>query len=525
MSSATSTVRVPAIASSPPPFSTTVEDGADAVKRAPGGDCGIIAGMSDEAKQAADALALARDHYRAGRSGEAAFLCDAVLARDPGSAEAWHLLGLARRQAGDAAGAVAAITRALELAPGVAAAHFNLGNALAAQGRNEEAAARYRQALTLAPGFGAAHNNLGSALERLGRLAEAAAHFERAVALSPDDAEAALNLCSARHGQGRLEEALALARRAVQLKPDFAEGQWNEAVLLLTMGDLEAGFTKHEWRWRVGQIAPRDLPGPVWQGESLAGRTILTYAEQGFGDTIQFLRYVPMLAAQGARVVVEVPKALARLAGSVAGASTVVAQGAALPDYDCQCALASLPLRFGTGLATIPADIPYLAADAAALARWRLRIGSGGRRIGLVWAGSPLHRKDAQRSIPIELLAPLLDLPDTAWFSLQVGERAPDLAKLPPGRVVDLAPELGDFAETAAALEALDLVIGVDTAVLHLAGALGRPGFLLLPFTADWRWLTGRADSPWYPSLQLFRQKSPGDWAGAIARVGAVLAG
>lgn len=472
-----------------------------------------------------DALAEARDHYRAGRGGEAAALCERVLARDPESAEAWHLLGLARRQAGDAEGAVKAIGRALELAPGIAAAHFNLGNALAALGRIEEAAARYRQALALAPGFGAAHNNLGSVLERQGRAAEAAAHFERAVALSPDDAEAALNLCAARHAQGRLEEALALARRAVALKPDFAEAQWNESVLLLTLGDLPAGFAKHEWRWRVGQIAPRALAGPAWHGESLADRTILTYAEQGFGDTIQFLRYVPMLAAQGARVVIEVPKALARLVGSVAGVSAVVAEGAKLPAYDYHCALASLPLRFGTSLATIPADIPYLAADAAARARWQRRLGGNGRRIGLVWAGSPLHRKDAQRSLPIELLAPLLELPDTAWFSLQVGERAADLARLPAGRVDDLAPELHDFAETAAAIDALDLVIGVDTASLHLAGALGRPGFLLLPFAADWRWLTGRADSPWYPSLRLFRQKSVGDWASVIGQVRVALAG
>ncbi len=473
-----------------------------------------------------DALALARAQYGAGRGAEAARLCDSVLARDPASAEAWHLLGLSRRQMGDAEGAVEAITRALELAPDIAAAHFNLGNALAARGRIEEAAACYRRALALAPNFAAAHNNLGSALERLGRAAEAAAHYQRAVALAPDDAEAALNLCTVRHGEGRLEEALALARRAAALKPDFADAHWNEAVLLLTLGDLEAGFAKHEWRWRLDQLAPRHLPGPAWQGESLAGRTILVHAEQGFGDTLQFLRYVKLLAAQGARVVLEVPQRLVRLAGSVAGASEVVAQGAALPRYDVHCALLSLPLRFATRLETIPAEIPYLAADAASRAAWQRRLGGDGRRrIGLVWAGSPLHRKDAQRSLPVEVLRPLLDLADVAWYSLQVGERAADLALLPPGRVEDLAPALADFAETAAALAALDLVVGVDTAVLHLAGALGRPGFVLLPFAADWRWLSARERSPWYPSLRLFRQERPGDWQGVIARVRAALGG
>jgi ADP-heptose:LPS heptosyltransferase len=262
---------------------------------------------------------------------------------------------------------------------------------------------------------------------------------------------------------------------------------------------------------------------PLWNGEDLAGRTVLLHGEQGYGDTIQGLRYVPLVAARGGRVVLEVPAPLARVAASVSGVAEFVTAGQALPRFDLVCPMLSLPRALGTTLETIPADLPYLAPPAEAVAQWRERLGGPGLRIGIAWAGSALHRSDAQRSIEIETLAPLLKTKGVRWFSLQVGERAADLARLPAGLITDLAPRLSDFADTAAALANLDLLISVDTAVVHLAGALARPAWVMLRARPDWRWMLEREDTPWYPSLRLFRQRERGDWDEVVARVRAAL--
>jgi hypothetical protein len=262
---------------------------------------------------------------------------------------------------------------------------------------------------------------------------------------------------------------------------------------------------------------------PLWSGEDLAGRAIFLHAEQGYGNTIQGLRYVPLVAARGARVVLEVPPPLFRLARSVGGVAELVAAGQALPRFDFACPLLSLPRGFATTLETIPAEVPYLAPLPEATAPWRDRLDGPGFKVGIAWAGSPLHRHDAQRSIDIETLAPLFQLDAVRWFSLQTGDRVGDLVRLPGGRVTDLAPHLTDFAETAAAIAHLDLVITVDTAVAHVAGALARPAWVMLRFRPDWRWLIAREDSPWYPTLRLFRQRARGDWDEVVARVGAAL--
>jgi hypothetical protein len=256
----------------------------------------------------------------------------------------------------------------------------------------------------------------------------------------------------------------------------------------------------------------------MWRGESLGGKTILLHAEQGFGDSLMLLRYAPLVAARGGRVVVEVPRALERLAARLAGGPyTLVAAGQPLPAFDLHCPLMSLPLAFGTTPETIPAAVPYFSAAPDAIARWRARLATAaGMKIGIVWAGNPVHLNDASRSIALDRLASLFELPETQWYSLQVGERASDLAKLPAGRITDLAPDLTDFAETAAAISALDLVISVDTAVAHLAGALGHAVWILLPFDPDWRWLLERGDSPWYPTARLFRQPKRGDWDSVV---------
>jgi hypothetical protein len=290
-------------------------------------------------------------------------------------------------------------------------------------------------------------------------------------------------------------------------------------LLLLARGDLRRGFERYEWRWRLGTLTPRDTSAPLWNGEDGAGRTILLHAEQGFGDIIQALRYVPLVAARGARVVLEVPPQLARLAARLPGHAQLVTGTQAAPHYDLHCPLLSLPRAFATTLETIPADVPYLSAEPAAVARWASILSGSGLKVGIAWAGNPQHRGNAQRSIAIERLLPLLRPGGIRPFSLQVGDRAADLDQLPKGIVYDLSPQLSDFAETAAAIINLDLVITIDTAIAHLAGALGRPVWLLLCSRPDWRWMLDRDDSPWYPTLRIYRQRTPRDWDDVVARV------
>jgi len=335
-----------------------------------------------------------------------------------------------------------------------------------------------------------------------------------AIALKPDFADAHYNLGVALHGQGRFDEALTSYDEAARLNPEFVDARWNRAFLWLTMGRFAEGWREHEWRWRRKHQPPRSFPQPLWKGEPIAGRSILLHNEQGIGDTLQFVRYAPLVAAHGARVLVQVQRPLARLVrGSLDGGIEVLAEGDLLPPFDLHAPLLSLPLAFATTLENVPARVPYLKTDAAAAARWRSRIGPApGLKIGLVWAGNAQHKNDRNRSIALERLLPLIDEIKARWFSLQVGERAGDLARIASGKINNLADRFTDFGETAAAIDNLDLVISVDTAVAHLAGALGKPVWVLLPAVPDWRWLLGRADSPWYPTARLFRQPARGDW-------------
>jgi len=458
-----------------------------------------------------------------GRRDEAIAAYRRALALRPDYAKACLNLGAALMDTDALAEAAEHLGRAAALDPKLAEAPYNLGNLAEKQGDNAGAAEHFRRAAALRPGFYEAHNNLGAVLLKTGDAQAAGDSFARAVALKPEAAEAHHNLASALGDLGRYEEALTACRRAIALDPTHAQANFSEAMLLLVQGKLREGFDKYEWRWKLGTLVPHALPVPLWNGEDLAGRTILLHGEQGYGDTIQGLRYVPLVAARGARVVLEVPEPLARLAASVSGVGELVTAGQALPRVDLVCPLLSLPRAFATTLETIPAEVPYLAPPPELIAPWRERLGGPEFKIGLAWAGSPLHRSDARRSIPIETFAPLFDLDRARWFSLQVGERAGDLARLPAGAVTDLAPHLSDFAETAAAISELDLVITVDTALAHVAGALARPAWVMLRTRPDWRWLIEREDSPWYPTLRLFRQRAPGDWDEVVARVRAAL--
>jgi predicted O-linked N-acetylglucosamine transferase (SPINDLY family)/ADP-heptose:LPS heptosyltransferase len=503
---------------------------------------------ADDAAALAAAEAAAKRLFDNGRHAEAEESLRALVARAPERAQPWFLLGRVRHARGDLDAAIDFLRKAIALDPKLTAAHSDLGIFLQGQGRLDEAEACYRRALTLDPlfvnamsnlgavlaergrleeastwysraiaersDFADAHNNLGAALAKLDRAAEAETLHRRAIALKPDFADAHYNLGVVLHDQGRFDDAFASYREAVRLKPDMVDARWNRAFLLLLMGDFAEGWREHEWRWKRKHQPPRSFPQPQWRGEAPAGRTILLHAEQGIGDTLQFVRYAPLVAAQGARVVLMVQPPLKRLiAASFGDKVTVIADGEMIPPFDLHSPFLSLPLACGTTIERIPADVPYLAVDAAAAARWRERIGTeGGRRIGLVWAGNPQHKNDRNRSVALEQLAPLFDAPATRWFSLQVGERSGDLGRLAPGTVVDLADGLTDFAETAAAIAGLDLVITADTAAVHLAGALGKPVWVMVPFVPDWRWLLGRDDSPWYPTARLFRQPARRDW-------------
>jgi tetratricopeptide (TPR) repeat protein len=457
-----------------------------------------------------------------GRHDVAADLIARAVASRPGVPDYHNNLGLSLMALGRFEAAADAHRHAIRLEPSLAAAHSNLGNALKALGRPEEAAASCRQALELLPGFAAAHNNLGAALADLDRLGEAEACYRSALRCEPAYPEAYNNLGNAARGQGRWQEAVGHIRQALALAPDYVEAHYNLAWSLLLNGDYAEGWREFEWRWRLEAGAPARASGvPQWRGEPLGDRVLLLHAEQGAGDTLMFCRYAALAARLG-RVLLEVPAPLVELLSGLPGLAGVYATGTSLPAFDLQCPLLSLPLAFGTEVATIPADVPYLRADPARVAQWRRRLLSvEGRRVGLAWAGNPAQRDDRRRSIPLASLAPLGEVPGIAFVSLQKGRRDAPPAGM---RLHDWTDELHDYADTAALIEALDLVIGVDTGVVHLAGALGRPVWVMNRFDPYFAWLLERADSPWYPTLRQFRQTVPGQWTAVIEAVRNALA-
>jgi tetratricopeptide (TPR) repeat protein len=448
----------------------------------------------------------------------------------PADADRLVRLGLARWQHDDPAGAAAAFAEAAAVAPGHAGAHNNLGNALRALGREEEAVACYRRTVALRPDLAGAHTNLGLTLLALHRPREAAGAFRAALRCQPNDADTCNNLGGALLALDRPGAAIGWFRRALARDPTLAEARFGESLALLALGRFRAGWAAYESRWQDPRFLPetRHRGLPQWRGppsRALAGRTLLLHAEQGFGDTLQFVRYVPLLRRLGARVVLEVETPLLRLFDGIADA--LIPAGADVPHCDFCCPLLSLPYAFRTTRRDIPAAVPYLAAPPALRRRWRARLGArdGRLRVGLVLSGSATHPDDALRSLPAAAIRPLLALPGLDLHLVQPALRAEEAVVLRgAAKVRRHAGRLTDFAETAALLSALDLLVSVDTAAAHLGGALGMPVWLLLPAVADFRWLRGRGDSPWYPTMRLFRQDTPGDWAPVIDRVAAALA-
>ncbi len=419
--------------------------------------------------------------------------------------------------------AVADLDRAIALNPKHAEAHSNRGVALADLGRREDALTAYGRAIALKPDYAEAHNNRGLLLASLNRHAEALADYDRAQALKPEFADVFNNRGLALHEIHRYADALASYARALALRPDFAEAHFNRSLTQLALGDLRAGWAGYEWRWKTRKsTAPwRDFAEPLWLGtEDLGGKTILLHAEQGFGDTINFARYVP-IAARGAKIVLETQPALKGLMARLEGVADVVDRGAALPAFDYHCPLGSLPLAFATELATIPAAVPYVTADPARCAHWRERLPRSGRRVvGIAWCGNPGFRGDHNRSMSFVQFAPIAAAADVAFVTLNPGVSERDVAALATHPdVANLAAEYRDFDDTAAVIACLDLIVTTDTSIAHLAGALGKPVWILLSRSPDWRWLLEREDCPWYPSARLFRQSVLGDWPPVVARV------
>jgi tetratricopeptide (TPR) repeat protein len=511
-------------------------------------------GDSDARLNLASSLALhALSLQRAGQSEQAIALLRESLSLEPQNADTCMHLGIALRDAGKLDEATAVLRCAVELNPQSADAHNNLGNVLQEKRELTEAVDCFRKSLSLRPDHGEALNNLGNALREQGRLDEAQSALRRALDLRPNVPQIHNNLANVLRSDAHLVEAIQEYRRAVALEPRYAEG-WNNlgvvlretgqiqesidahrkaiasdpafadahfalAFSLLLSGDFHNGWREYEWRLRRktgSQVLERN-----WDGADLDGRTILLHAEQGFGDTIQFARYVPLVMHRGGKVIVACQRELVRLLGHLSGVERVISIDEPLPGFHVHCPLMSLPLVFGTGHESIPANVPYLAADLASAATWAKRVSPGARlNIGLAWTGRPTHPDDRNRSIPASALAPLAAVPNVSFHSLQPGSSMSGLEL----DIIDHTDRLRDFADTAALIANLDLVITADTAVAHLAGAMAKPVWLMLPFAPDWRWMLSRDDSPWYPTMRLFRQPVPRHWTNVIANISRALA-
>lgn len=427
---------------------------------------------------------------------------------------------------GSAAEALILFQAALDIDPSNATLLLHAGAALHALGRHEEAIASYLHALNIAPNMGEALNNMGNSLMALGRFAKAADSFLRSSELLPASPVPLTARATALQALGKVDEAEAHCRRALLLDPAFAAAHWNLALNLLLQGQYAEGWQEYEWRWQKPDFTSpcRHTDVPLWDGSPLHGRTILLHAEQGFGDAIQFARYAPMVAQRGGAVVIECHPQLVQLMQKVETVQAVVPFGSPLPPFSFQAPLLSLPRIFGTTLQTIPSQCPYISVTAEYREKWSELVSAypAALRVGLVWAGKSYP--DPLRSCRLAELAPLATPQNVTLYSLQLGAGSEQAVTSPSGMpLIDLTDRIHDFADTAALIEQLDLVISIDTAVAHLAGALNKPVFLMLPFAPDWRWLLERSDSPWYPTMRIFRQEVPGEWDPVISRISASL--
>ena len=469
----------------------------------------------DQVDLAPPLQALATAYFAAGLFDRAAWAWARSLACRRENATGWNDYGVTLDRLDRAERARAAFRRALAIAPEAPAALANLADLTFRGGRMAEALVIARRAGIDAGALATAAN----ALLRLGRPTLAATYHRRVLCVAPDQVIALTGLATSALAEEDIATAGRWLRRALAVRPDDIAANNNLATWHLTQGDLRRGFARYEWRWHRPEAGPRRPGLPEWQGEPLSGRTVLLYQEQGLGDALQAARYVPILSATGARVVVECHPALLRLFRSLPGKAELCRRGEPV-EADLQAPLMSLPYLCGTTLATLPHDVPYLRPDAELVRHVAPRLAGAGRRIGLVWQGNPRQVDEPHRSIPLALLDPLLRLSGATFYALQKDHGREQMAAVPADiRPIDLGPDLVDLATTAAVLSHLDLVITTCTAVAHLAGALGRPVWVLLKRGPDWRWMLDREDSPWYPTARLLRQRRTGDWQEVATRL------
>lgn len=457
--------------------------------------------------------------YRQGRNAEAIEQYRAAIALEPNHASARNSLGVALYQAKQVDEAIEQYQEAIALQPNYVNAYDNLGIALKQQGNLAEAAENFQKAIALRPTYANAYINLGNTMRDLNRYQEAIAYCQEAVRLAPTNADAHNTYGCVLVDLARFSEAIACYEAAIAHRPDFADAHLNLGIILLQIGDFRRGFQEYHWRWQTKQCPDLRYTQALWDGADLGGKTILLTAEQGFGDTIQFARYAPLVAQRGGRVVIACQKPLLRLLGTIPGVTYCADRDRDNVEIHTHAPLLELPYILGTTVDTIPSQVPYVfpprdtAIQLTAPEPTRLKI-------GFVWATNPTNSTASKRSCPLAQFLTLLDIPHITLYSLQKDVTEADAESLPDHpHCQNLAPQLKDFADTAAAIAQLDLVITVDTSVAHLAGALGKPTWTLLPHVADWRWLTQREDNPWYPTMRLFRQNQPGDWAELFSRV------
>lgn len=464
-------------------------------------------------------------YARQGRVDEAVASFREAVSLKPGYAEAHNNLGIALRDQGKLEDAVSSCREAVRLRPEYADAYYSLGNALRDLDRFDEAAASFEQAVALKPESVESRNNLGIVYEAIGRLDDAIAQYDQVLRIKPDYVESHYNWGLALVRKGQLDEAIQRYDSALRLRPDSADMHRSRAMALLLKGDFEQGFTEFEWRWGCSDTIRPPFEQPPWDGSPLAGRTILLHAEQGLGDTVQFIRFAPHVKARGARVLLQCQPPVKCLLSGCAGFDQLIVQGEAIPPFDVHAPLMSLPRLLGITLTTIPAERAYIEADAGLIEKWRQDLRSSeGLKVGISWQGNPKYKGDRQRSIPLVQFAPLTEIEGLRLFSLQKGpgtEQIREAVQLFP--LTDLGPQLdestGPFMDTAAVMKNLDLVVTSDTAVAHLAGALGVPVWVALNYSPDWRFLLERQDSPWYPTMRLFRQTEFGNWEDVFNRI------
>ncbi len=447
-----------------------------------------------------------------------------VAASVPGKFESIYREATRRVETQDFRGAIDLYDQAIALNPSHAEAHYKRGNALKSLGQLDAAVASYDRAIKLKPDYAYAYCNRGVVQQSLGLTTQALSSYDQAIALQADDALSHYNRALLMQECFRWDEALAGYERAIAIDPGYADAQYNRSLALLSRGDFEKGWQGYEWRWRNAQRLsigrPRGFTQPLWLGgESIAGKRLFLYHEAGLGDTLQFCRYASLAAKLGAIVLLEAQRPLVDLLATLEGVSQLIAEGSALPLFDYHCPLMSLPLAFRTTIDRVPADPRYLKSDDVNVARWHQVLGPRtGPRVGLAWSGNARNPIDQRRSIPLaDLVAHLPS--EFQYFRLQKDVREVDRAALDSSPfIASFDDDSLDFVNTAALCECMDVVISVDTSLAHLSGALGQKTWVLLPFSPDWRWMRDRDDTPWYPSMKLYRQPVAGDWNGVLAR-------